>query len=64
MEINRSNKFGVCINHKHALFLMTGPAADAITPDEALNLAAWLAALAEPYASHTFQQVRDAIEEI
>lgn len=56
------NKFGVCINGKHALFLMTSPKTEAISPDDALNLAAWLVVLAEDHASHSFVEVLAAIE--
>jgi hypothetical protein len=61
--IDTMNKFGVCTNAvgKKALFLMSSPNTAAISPDDALNLAAWLVALAEPDASHSFEDVLDAI---
>lgn len=33
-----------------------------LTPDEALNLAAWLVAIADGKAKHTFDEIREAIE--
>lgn len=32
-----------------------------MTPDEALRLAAWLVSMAQPFATHTFEDVLTAI---
>jgi hypothetical protein len=67
MAIDTMNKFGVCVasfkGEKH-LFLMTSPQTPYISADDALNLAAWLVAIAEDSASHTFAEVLEAIQSV
>jgi hypothetical protein len=57
-EIEVANKFGVGgFDHKIVVTLRLHP----LLPDEALNLAAWLVALAEPDATNTFAEVLEAV---
>jgi hypothetical protein len=44
-----------------ALVVTVSAPAVAMTPDEALRHAAWLVAVAEPYASHPFADVLKAV---
>lgn len=52
------NKFGVGIRGKR-LVMMVSPIG--ITPDDALLLAAWLVAVAEPFASVQFDPLLEKI---
>jgi len=61
MPIDTSNRFGIAANGRDLLFMMLPPKAAGLTPNEALNLAAWLVVLAEPNASHTFVELLEAI---
>jgi hypothetical protein len=61
MPIDTLNRFGIAVDQHHSLFLMLPPQCPGLTPDEALNLAAWLVVLAEPNASHTFVELLEAI---
>lgn len=54
-----SNKFFVSSNGKG---LRMHSNKIEFTPDEALNLAAWLVSLAEPLASESFQKVLDEVQ--
>lgn len=58
-EIDTSNKFLVTTIGNHFLMRLS-PAR--ISADDALLLAAWLVAMAEPYASHKFADVLTAVQ--
>lgn len=45
-----------------ALVVTVSAPAVAMTPDEALRHAAWLVAVAEPHATHTFADVLQAVQ--
>jgi hypothetical protein len=57
-SIDAVNDYFVSTNGQ--TFTVMRPPID-LTPDAALRLAAWLAVMAEPFASHTFDEVRDAV---
>ncbi len=60
MEIDTANRFVVGGGGRGVSILM--PPRGPMTPDEALNLAAYLVVLAQHQASHTFQDVLMAVQ--
>jgi hypothetical protein len=59
MEIDTLNKFGV--GGAAGGFVITRPAFLPMSADDALLLAAYLVAIAEPQATHTFAEVLAAV---
>lgn len=60
-KIDTLNKFLVS-QHDRWIMVSGLPFPPALTPDDALLLAAYLVALAEPHASNKFDAVRQAVE--
>lgn len=60
-NIPTMNLFGVGITGPGVCILR--PVSSILTPDEALNLAAWLVAMAEHQATHSFDEVLKAVQE-
>jgi hypothetical protein len=61
MAIDTSNRHIVSFRPSDKRVLIIR-AHEELTPDEALNLAAWLVAIADGKAKHTFDEIREAIE--
>lgn len=57
-ELNSSNKFMVGVSGARVVFLK--PLPHTISMDDAVNLAAWLVALADP-AGEKFESVHEAV---
>jgi hypothetical protein len=60
--IDTANKFIVSLRFKPDATIVLGRPAVVLTPDDALTLAAWLVAIAEPHAKHHFPDVLAAVE--
>jgi hypothetical protein len=58
--IDTTNKFAVAISGGKVV-IMRPPGPAGITPDDALLLAATLAAIAEPFAANSFEEVLEAV---
>lgn len=59
-ELDTSNKFMVGVSGAHIVMLR--PPRGSITKDDALNLAAWLVALADDTPPHKFLSVMEAVQ--
>lgn len=63
-EIDAMNTFGVGSRGNRICVLLPQRLQSGITRDEAIQLAAWLVAMAQPRASHTFVEALAKITEI
>jgi hypothetical protein len=65
MTIDTSNRHAVGYQpHERRIVIVNSRAIDmcGLSPESALNLAAWLVAVADGKATHTFDEIREAIE--
>lgn len=60
--IDTANKFQVGSFGGNRLIILGIPPVFGMTPDDALNLAAWLVAIAEPMGNRKFAEVLEAVK--